>query len=79
MASITGEAISRGLFSAVKYALWTLAGAVVTYLINLLPSIQGDYAVWTPVFGLILKTLATIIQTRTNTIKIMRAQGLIKQ
>jgi uncharacterized protein involved in cysteine biosynthesis len=78
MASINGTAISRALLTAVKYALWTLAGAVVTYLMNLLPSIQGQYAVWTPIFALILKTLATFIATRSAEIKIMRAQGLIK-
>lgn len=56
--------------TALKYALYTGGGALINFaLSNVIPSMGTEYAVWTPFFGMILKSIGTWFATQAADIK----------
>jgi hypothetical protein len=72
----TKIAIKTSLMTASKYALYTLGGAVVAYLMNHLGDIHGSYEIYVPLFGMILKTLGAYFVTKAKELEILRVQSL---
>ena len=75
----TKAAIKKAIVTALKYAMYTAAGAVIAYLMNLLGDVQGRYEIFVPLFGMILKTAGTYFATKAKELEILRAQTANKK